>query len=259
MKIISWNVAGLRACINKGCLDFIKKEGADVYCFQEVKSADVPYIENYEAFNFPAKKKGYSGVLVYLKTGKDAFSKFEKPHDKVSVEKGLGISDFDDEARVLTVEFSDFYLINVYFPHSQRELARLGFKLRFNKEFAGYCKKLEKKKPVIIAGDFNVAHTELDLANPKQNMKNAGFTPQERMWFTEFLKSGFVDTFRMFTQGNGHYTWWTWRNNARARNIGWRVDYFIVSEKLKNKIKSSKILKDVMGSDHCPIEMEITA
>ncbi|MFH0868617.1 MAG: exodeoxyribonuclease III [archaeon] len=257
MKIISWNVAGLRACIKKGCLDFIRKEGADVYCFQEVKSEDVPFIEGYEVHNFPAKKKGYSGVLVYIKTGKDAFSKFEKPHDKISVEKGIGIDEFDNEARVITVDFSDFYLINVYFPHSSRDLSRLNFKLRFNKTFADYCKNLEKKKPLIIAGDFNVAHDEIDLANPKQNMKNAGFTPGERFWFTDFLKSGLVDTFRIFTQGNGHYTWWSYRFNVRARNIGWRVDYFLVSEKLRSKVKNSRILKDVMGSDHCPIELEI--
>jgi len=256
MKFISWNVAGLRACINKGCLDFAKKENADVYCFQEVKSEDVPFIEGYEAHNFPAKKKGYSGTLVYLRTGKDAFSKFE-PYSKISVKKGIGIREIDDEARVMTVEFPGFYLINVYFPHSGRDLSRLNFKLRFDKEFADYCKNLEKKKPLIITGDFNVAHTELDLANPKQNMKNAGFTPEERMWFDSFLKSGFVDTFRIFTQGNGHYTWWSYRFSVRERNIGWRVDYFLVSEKLKNKVKNSKILKDVMGSDHCPIGLEI--
>jgi exodeoxyribonuclease-3 len=246
MKLVSWNVAGLRACIAKGCLEFIKNEKADIYCFQEVKSEDVPFIEGYEVFNFPAKKKGYSGTLIYSK------------HKPISVSYGLGEKDFDDEGRVIALEFEHFYFIGVYFPHSARDLSRLNFKLRFNKTFAEFCKKLGKKKPLVLAGDFNVAHRDIDLANPKQNMKNAGFTPQERLWFDDFLKSGYVDTFREFVKGPGNYTWWTYRFNARNRNIGWRIDYFVVSEALKNKVKSSKILKDVMGSDHCPIELEIT-
>lgn len=258
MKIISWNVAGLRACISKGCLDFIKKDQADVYCFQEVKSEDVPFIEGYDVHNFPAKKKGYSGTLVYIKTGGgSAFSKFEKPVQKISISKGIGEKDFDDEGRTVTVEFPDFYVVNVYFPHSSRDLSRLNFKLRFNKAFAEYCKKLGGKKPLIIAGDFNVAHHEIDLANPKQNIKNAGFTPEERLWFDSFLKEGYVDAFRIFAHDSGHYSWWAYRNNCRQRNIGWRIDYFVVSERLKSRIKNSKILKDVMGSDHCPVEMEI--
>jgi len=231
MKLISWNVAGLRACIKKGCLDFIKKENADVYCLQEVKSTDVPYLEGYEAFNFPAKKKGYSGTLIYSK------------HKPISVSYGIGEKDFDDEGRVIVLEFEHFYLIAVYFPHSHRDLSRLNFKLRFDKTFAEFCKKLEKKKPLVIAGDFNVEHREIDLANPKQNMKNAGFTPEERFWFDYFLKQGYVDTFREFVADGGYYTWWQYKNNCRQRNIGWRVDYFVVSEKLKNKVKSSKILK----------------
>ena len=245
MKLISWNVAGIRACIQKGCLDFIRKEGADLYCLQEVKSADVPFIDNYETFNFPAKKKGYSGVLVYSR---------KKP---ISVSYGIGVKDFDDEGRVIVLEFEHFYFIAVYFPHSHRDLSRLNFKLRFDKTFAEFCKKLEKKKPLVIAGDFNVAHQDIDLANPKQNVKNAGFTPQERMWFDSFLKLGYVDTFREFVKDGGHYTWWTYRNNCRKRNIGWRVDYFVVSESLKKKLKDAWILKDVMGSDHCPIGLEI--
>jgi exodeoxyribonuclease-3 len=245
MKIVSWNVAGFRSCISKGCLDFIKREKADAYCFQEVKSEDVPFIEGYEVFNFPAKKKGYSGTLIYSK------------HKPISVSYGLGEKDFDDEGRVIVLEFENFFLINAYFPHSSRDLSRLNFKLRFDKTFEEFCKKLEKKKPLVLTGDFNVAHRDIDLANPKQNVKNAGFTPQERLWFDEFLKSGYIDTFREFVKESGHYTWWTYRFNARKRNIGWRIDYFIVSDKLKSKIKSSSILKDVMGSDHCPIEMDI--
>ncbi len=222
MKIVSWNVAGFRSCMSKGCLDFIKKEKADVYCFQEVKSEDVPFIEGYEVFNFPAKKKGYSGTLIYSK------------HKPISVSYGLGQKDFDDEGRVIVLEFENFFLINAYFPHSSRDLSRLNFKLRFDKTFEEFCKKLEKKKPLVLTGDFNVAHRDIDLANPKQNVKNAGFTPQERLWFDEFLKSGYIDTFREFVKENGHYTWWTYRFNARKRNIGWRIDYFVVSDKLKS-------------------------
>jgi len=245
MRIISWNVAGLKACIKKGCLDFIKKEDADVYCFQEIKSENIPFIEGYHSFASFAKKKGYSGVLVYSKI---------KP---ISVTKGIGEENFDSEGRVLTLEFEKFFLINVYFPHSKRELSRLNFKLRFDKVFAEFCKYLEEKKPVVIAGDFNVAHREIDLANPKQNMRNAGFTPEERFWFDGFLKQGYIDAFREFVTEPGNYTWWTYRFNARKRNIGWRVDYFVVSESLKNKVNSSKILKDVMGSDHCPISLDL--
>jgi exodeoxyribonuclease-3 len=245
MKLVSWNVAGLRACIAKGCLDFIKNEKADIYCFQEVKSEDVPFIEGYETFNVPAKKKGYSGILVYTK------------HKPISTQIGIGVKEFDDEGRVIALEFEHFYFIGVYFPHSARDLSRLNFKLRFNKTFAEFCKKLEKKKPLVLAGDFNVAHRDIDLANPKQNMKNAGFTPQERLWFDDFLKLGYVDTFREFVKEPGNYTWWTYRFNARKRNIGWRIDYFVISEDLKNKVKNSKILKDVVGSDHCPISLEL--
>lgn len=245
MKLISWNVAGIRACIKKGCLDFVKKENADIYCFQEVKSEDVPFLEGYHVFNFPAKKKGYSGTLVYSK------------HKPLSVGYGLGLKDFDDEGRIIVLEFEHFYFVTVYFPHSSRDLSRLNFKLRFNKTFMEFCKRLERNKPVIVGGDFNVAHREIDLANPKQNMKNAGFTPQERMWFDSFLKNGFMDSFREFTSDSGHYTWWTYRNNARQRNIGWRVDYFVISKSLREKLKNAWILKDIMGSDHCPIGLEI--
>lgn len=252
MKIISWNVAGLRSCFKKGLFDFMKKENADVYCFQEVKCQidqfpkELNQLEGYEAFHSFAQKKGYSGVSVYTRI---------KP---INVINGIGNDSFDSEGRILTLEFDHFFLLNVYFPHSQRDLKRLNFRLQFNDSILDFCKKLEKTKPVIIASDFNVAHTEIDLTNPKQNMENAGFTKEEREWFDSFLKKGYIDTFREFTKDSGHYTYWSFMNNARGRNIGWRVDYFIASEKLKNKIKGSRILKEVMGSDHAPILLEVS-
>lgn len=248
MKIISWNVNGINACASKGAIDFIKKENADVYCFQEVKATKekIPKIlEEYNQFHVHAKKNGYSGVSIFSKM---------KP---LSLTEGIGLEEFDNEGRVITAEFDDFFLINVYFPHSQRELKRLDFKLRFNDTFVAFCKKLEKTKPIIIASDFNVAHTEIDLTNPRENKDNAGFTEQEREWFDRFLKDGFIDTFREFTKESGHYTWWSYMNNARPRNIGWRIDYFIISKKLRPKLVSSRILKDVTGSDHCPILLEL--
>jgi exodeoxyribonuclease-3 len=250
MKIISWNVAGINACIKKRLMDFMKKENADIYCFQEVKANQSNFPKelsgsDYNSFHLFANKKGYSRVSVYAKT---------KP---LKIIEGLGIKDIDNEARVLALEFDSFYLVNAYFPHSNRKLSRLDFKLDFNKEFLKFCKDLEKNKPLVIASDFNVAHKEIDLRNPKQNEKNAGFTIQEREWFDNFLKQGFIDTFRSINSEPGHYTWWTYRNNARGRNIGWRIDYFVISQALKNQLKSSKILKDVYGSDHCPILIEI--
>ncbi len=251
MKIVSWNVAGLRSCFKKGLVDFMKAEKADVYCFQEVKCQigqfpeELNQLKEYEAFHSFARKKGYSGVSVYTKT---------KP---INVMNGMGNELFDSEGRILTLEFKDFFLLNAYFPNSSRELKRLDFKLQFNNSILEFCKKLEKTKPVIIASDFNVAHTEIDLTNPKQNMENAGFTKEEREWFDSFLKKGFIDTFREFTKDPGHYTFWSFMNNARARNIGWRLDYFVISEKLKTKIKQSRILKDVLGSDHAPLLLEV--
>jgi len=251
MKIISWNVAGIRACFKKGLIDFMKKENADVYCFQEVKSQlnQIPEklnkIEGYEAFHSFAEKKGYSGVSVYTKI---------KP---VNVIYGIGNNPFDSEGRVLTLEFKNFFLVNVYFPHSNRGLKRLDFKLRFNNHFLKFCKELQKTKPMVIASDFNVAHKEIDLRNPKQNEKNAGFTKEERDWFDSFLKEDFIDTFREFNKEGENYTWWTYRNNARQRNIGWRIDYFIISKRLREVLNKSEILKDVFGSDHAPILIEI--
>jgi exodeoxyribonuclease-3 len=249
MKIISWNVNGVNACLKKGLLDFMKSEDADVYCFQEMKATKEKLpkeIEGYEEFHAHAKKKGYSGVSVYSK------------HSPERVFYGLGEERFDDEGRVVGLEFEDFILVNVYFPHSSRDLKRIDFKLDFNKKFLEFCKNLEKIKPVVIASDFNVAHKEIDLRNPKQNMKNAGFTIEEREWFDEFLGEGFVDSFREFTENGENYTWWSYRNNARERNIGWRIDYFVISEVLKEKLIESSILKDVLGSDHCPIRLQIS-
>ena len=248
MKIISWNIAGINAAERKGLLDFIKGENADVYCFQEVKSSPEEFskqVKDYEIFWFPAKKKGYSGTLIFTKI---------KP---ISSKKGIGDRKIDYEGRVIVLEFSKFYLINVYFPYSGRGLKRLKFKLDFNKKFLAFAEKLRKKKPIVIASDFNVAHQAIDLANPKQNAGNPGFHPDERKWFDELLKKGYIDTFREFTNEGGHYTWWTYRFNARKRNIGWRVDYFVISRELRSRLKSSRILKDVMGSDHAPIELEI--
>ncbi|HLD04619.1 MAG TPA: exodeoxyribonuclease III [Candidatus Nanoarchaeia archaeon] len=246
MKILSWNVNGIRSCSSKGLLNFLKKENADIVCLQEVKSDpfDVDFSKlNYEMAYFPAQKKGYSGVLTLYR---------EKP---LFIIRGLGKKEIDREGRVLTLEYKHFYLINAYFPHTQRELLRLPFKLKFNKAFERFCQKLRAKKPVIIGGDINVAHQEIDLRNPKQNKKNAGFTPVEREWIGHFLELGYVDAFREFVKEGGHYTWWTYRNNARKRNIGWRIDYFLVSEELCGKLKNCTILKEVCGSDHCPISL----
>ena len=248
MKIISWNVNGINACVKKGLLEFIKKENADIYCFQEVKSSPekanmAASRSGYASFWLPATKKGYSGLLMYSKT------------TPLSFRHGLGHKDIDYEGRVLTLEFDAFFLINAYFPHARRELKRLDFKLAFNKKFFEFCQELRKKKPIVIAADFNVAHKDIDLRNPKQNIKNAGFTIQERTWFDDFLKRGYVDTFREFIQEGDHYTWWTYRNNARQRNIGWRIDYFIVTENLRSKLVDSQILKGIKGSDHCPISL----
>ncbi|RLE39572.1 exodeoxyribonuclease III [Candidatus Woesearchaeota archaeon] len=251
MKIVSWNVAGIRACEKKGLVKFMRQQKADVYCLQEVKakvedlSEQLKNLKGYILYDHPAMKKGYSGVYTYSK---------QKP---IRVIKEMGVERFDSEGRVLVLEFQKYYLVNAYFPHSHRNLTRLRFKLEFNQEFSRFCRRLGKRKPLVIAADFNVAHKEIDLANPKQNQNNAGFTIQEREWFDDFLKQGYIDTFREFTKAGGNYTWWTYRFNARKRNIGWRVDYFIISKSLRKKLKSSRILKNVLGSDHCPIMMRI--
>lgn len=250
LKLISWNLNGLRAVYKKGLVDFIKNTNADIFSFQEIKvgEEDLPseiYNLGYNLYINPARKKGYSGTLT--------LSKF-KP---VSVNNGIGIEKFDEEGRVQTLEFNNFYFINSYFPNSQPDLKRLDFKLEFDKFFLEYAESKRKDKPLIICGDFNVAHTELDIARPKENEHNAGFTMEERSWMSEFLKNGYIDTFRIFTKEGGHYSWWSYRFNARAKNIGWRIDYYIITPELLKNVKASSILGDVQGSDHAPIQLEL--
>lgn len=254
MKIISWNVNGVRAIMKKDFMKFFNKEKADIYCLQEVKIHEdhltdelkgIGSLKNYKTYWDCAERKGYSGVAIISKI---------KP---LSIKKGFGTKKFDIEGRVLTFELPKFYLINVYAPNSKQELERLKEKVEFNKKFIAYCEKLRKIKPIIFCGDLNVAHKEIDLRNPKQNKKNAGFTIEERTAFQKQLDKGYLDCFRIFNQKPDNYTWWSYRFNARAKNIGWRIDYFVASKELKNKIKSSKILPKIMGSDHCPITLEI--
>lgn len=249
MKFISWNVNGIRACVGKGFLEFFKEADADIFCIQESKmqagqlELDLPGYHQY--WNY-AEKKGYSGTAVFTK---------KKP---VSVANGMGIEEHDKEGRLITLEFEDFYMVTVYTPNSQNELARLNYRMTWEDAFLAYLKKLEETKPVIVCGDMNVAHTEIDLKNPKTNRKNAGFTDEEREKFGILLDSGFVDTFRYFyPEQEGIYSWWSYRFRAREKNAGWRIDYFLVSEMLKDKLKDAKILTDVLGSDHCPVELNI--
>lgn len=245
MKMISWNVNGLRACMGKGFLDFFQAEDADIFCLQETKlqegqiSLDLPGYHQY--WNY-AEKKGYSGTAVFTK---------EEP---LSVSYGIGIEEHDHEGRVITLEFPAFYFITVYTPNSQDGLARLDYRMKWEDDFLAYVKNLEKTKPVIFCGDLNVAHKEIDLKNPKTNRKNAGFTDEERAKFTTITQSGLTDTFRYFYPDlEGAYSWWSYRFHAREKNAGWRIDYFIVSDCLKEKLQDALIYKDVMGSDHCPV------
>ena len=249
MKLISWNVNGLRACLNKGFMDFFQQEQADIFCLQETKLQEeqIPFqLEGYHAYWNFAQKKGYSGTAVFAKK------------EPLSVSYGIGQEEHDQEGRVITLEFDTFYLVTVYTPNSQRDLARLDYRMIWEEEFLGYLKNLEKSKPVILCGDLNVAHTEIDLKNPKTNRKNAGFTDEERAKFSELLKNGFIDTFRHFNPDKKEaYTWWSYMFNARANNAGWRIDYFCVSESLKNELKDAMIYDQIMGSDHCPVGLEI--
>ena len=251
MKLVSWNVNGINSAVKKGLLKFMAEEAADMYCFQEVKvspekiDAAARGIPGYTPYFLHSQRKGYSGVLTYSKL---------KP---ISVTEGIGNSEMDSEGRVLTLEFEKYFLVNAYFPNSNHELSRLGFKLEFNSEFLKFCEKLRKKKPLVICGDFNVAHTELDIKNAKENEHNAGFTVEERNWFTSFLSAGYIDTYREFVKEGGHYTWWSFRFSARQRNIGWRIDYFVVSKELKKNLADAGILEKVTGSDHCPIELTL--
>lgn len=245
MKLISWNVNGLRACMNKGFKDFMDSVDADIFCVQETKMQreQATFVfDGYEEYWNSAKKKGYSGTAVFSKT---------KP---LSVSYGLGIEEHDKEGRVITAEFQDFYLVNVYTPNAQRGLERLDYRMVWEDVFRRYVKELDEKKPVIICGDLNVAHNEIDLKNFKTNVGNAGFTYEERGKMTELLASGFVDSFRyLYPDKTGAYSWWSYMFKAREKNAGWRIDYFIVSEKLADRIEDAVIYPEVMGSDHCPV------
>ena len=248
MRIISWNVAGFRACLNKGFDDFFKKIDCDIFCIQESKvlPEQFNYLPTgYEMYLNPAEKKGYSGTLVYTRI---------KP---ISVSYGMGIDEHDHEGRMITLEYDNFYLVNVYVPNVKRELTRLSYRMIWEDDFRKYLHELEKTKPVVVCGDFNVAHNEIDIKNAKANIGNAGFTYEERDKFTVLLNSGFTDTFRYLYPDTIKYTWWSFMGNARSKNIGWRIDYFIVSNSFINNIKDSYIFDDVLGSDHCPIGIEI--
>lgn len=250
MKLISWNVNGIRACVGKGFLDYFKEADADVFCIQETKMQAGQLeldLEGYEQYWNYAQRKGYSGTAIFTK---------KKP---LSVSYGIGIEEHDTEGRVITLEFEDFYMVTVYTPNSQNELARLDYRMEWEDAFLSYIKKLEENKPVIICGDLNVAHQEIDLKNPKTNRKNAGFTDEERGKFQTLLDNGFIDTFRYFyPDQTGIYSWWSYRFQARAKNAGWRIDYFLVSDSLKDRLTDAKIHTDVMGSDHCPVELVLS-
>ena len=249
MKLISWNVNGLRACVEKGFLDFFKEVDADVFCLQETKlqqgQIDLDLPGYYQYWNY-AQKKGYSGTAIFTKK------------EPLSVAYGIGVEEHDTEGRVITAEFEDYYVVTVYTPNSQRELTRLDYRMEWESAFLAYVKKLEEKKPVIFCGDLNVAHKEIDLKNPKSNHKNAGFTDEERACFDKVIESGFVDTYRYFyPDKEGVYSWWSYMFQARAKNAGWRIDYFVVSEGLKDKLKDADIHTQIMGSDHCPVELTL--
>lgn len=245
MKLISWNVNGLRACVKKGFEEYFKEADADIFCLQETKlqEGQIDFApEGYECYWNYAEKKGYSGTAVFTK---------QKP---LSVRYGIGIEEHDHEGRVITLEYEDFYFVTVYTPNSQSELARLDYRMRWEDDFRAYLQKLDEDKPVVMTGDLNVAHQEIDLKNPKTNRKNAGFTQEERDKFTELLEAGFVDSFRyLYPDVTGVYSWWSYRFKAREKNAGWRIDYFVVSDRIKDRIQDAQIYTDVMGSDHCPV------
>lgn len=249
MKLISWNVNGLRACVQKGFLDYFKEADADIFCVQETKLQEGQIqleLDGYEQYWNYAEKKGYSGTAVFTK---------EKP---LSVSYGIGIEEHDHEGRVITLEYKKFYFVTVYTPNSQNELARLSYRMKWEDDFLAYVKGLEQNKPVIYAGDLNVAHQEIDLKNPKTNRKNAGFTDEERAKFSKVLESGMIDTYRYFyPEQTGVYSWWSYRFKAREKNAGWRIDYFVVSKALEDRLKEAAIHTEVFGSDHCPVELDI--
>lgn len=249
MKMVSWNVNGLRACVTKGFVDIFNKLDADIFCLQETKlqegQIDLPLEGYYQYWNY-AKKKGYSGTAIFTKK------------EPLAVTNGIGIDEHNTEGRVITLEFQDFFFVTCYTPNSQNELKRLNYRMKWEDDFREYLLRLNKKKPVILCGDLNVAHNEIDLKNPKTNRKNAGFSDEEREKMTTLLNSGFTDSFRyLYPDKEGIYSWWSYRFNARKNNAGWRIDYFITSDSIKDKIIDSKIHTDIMGSDHCPVELDI--
>ena len=249
MKLISWNVNGLRACVQKGFLDFFREIDADIFCIQESKLQEGQIsleLEGYCQYWNYAVKKGYSGTAIFTRV------------EPISAAYGIGIEEHDQEGRVITLEFEDYYLVTVYTPNSQSELRRLAYRMEWEKDFLSYLLGLQEKKPVICCGDLNVAHQEIDLKNPKTNRKNAGFTDEERTCFTKVLESGFIDTFRYFyPDQEGVYSWWSYRFRAREKNAGWRIDYFLTSPSLKDRLQDAKIHGEIMGSDHCPVELDI--
>ena len=248
MKLISWNVNGFRACLNKGFEQFFKDTDADFFCIQETKMQPEQATfdaDGYHQYWYSAEKKGYSGTAIFTK------------HEPISVKYGLGIDEHDHEGRAITLEYDDFYLLCVYTPNAQRELARLDYRMEWEDALRNYIKSLDEKKPVIYCGDLNVAHEEIDLKNPKTNHFSAGFSDEERGKFTELLQSGFCDTFRTLYPEKVEYSWWSYMYHAREKNVGWRIDYFVVSERIMDKVKDSRIFTHIMGSDHCPVGLEI--
>ncbi|MCL2859437.1 MAG: exodeoxyribonuclease III [Oscillospiraceae bacterium] len=249
MKLISWNVNGIRAAYKKGFEDFFNQMNADIFCIQETKMQEGQHeliFEGYDIYINSAERKGYSGTAIFTKI---------KPNNVVY---GIGVDEHDKEGRVITLEYNNFYLVNVYTPNSGRGLDRLKYRVRWEADFREYLKSLDKVKPVVICGDLNVAHKEIDLKNPKTNRKNAGFTDEERTEMTKLLEANFIDSFRyLYPDKTDAYTWWSYMGNARAKNVGWRIDYFIVSKRLENKIKEAIIYAEIFGSDHCPVELKL--
>lgn len=249
MKLISWNVNGLRACVGKGFLEYFNEQQADIFCLQETKlqegQIELELNGYYQYWNY-AEKKGYSGTAIFTKK------------EPISVQYGIGIEKHDNEGRVITLEFEKFYMVTVYTPNSQEKLARLDYRMEWEEEFRNYLLELDKLKPVIVCGDLNVAHNEIDLKNPKSNRRNAGFSDEEREKMSKLLDSGFVDSFRYFYPDKTDiYSWWSYRFRARAKNAGWRIDYFLVSEKLKENMRDAEIHTEILGSDHCPVVLNI--
>jgi exodeoxyribonuclease-3 len=251
-KIVSWNVNGLRAAEKKGFLDILNSFSADIFCIQETKAQPDQLNDGlinapgYQSFFASAVKKGYSGVACWAKAA------------PANVITGLGLPEFDNEGRTLTLEYDDFFVVNAYFPNAQPQLARIDYKIAFNNALLKFADSLAKTKAVVVCGDFNVAHKPIDLARPKENEGSPGYSPQERAWMDSFVDAGWVDTFRMFDQNPGNYTWWSFRSNAREKNIGWRIDYFCINQKAKARVARSVIEPAVMGSDHCPILLELS-